>query len=312
MEPVENLRPRPPPGRRFCQPETKTSRMFAERRCVVFDTCEALSKEDKTMKTTSLTAILLALLAVASLVLVSGCGQLFADKVLSVGERELTVTEGPEKTPRTHEVAPDAEVTLDGEQADLEDIRPGDSVKVTTEKHGEQELAVKVEATRSEKESAADKESGSDELSPPPIGPPEQPAFEEPALPPEGEMESPAAENESAAEEDAEAPRFGQATPAPGKEDKGAFPEPEEDAEILFAGVITLVGEDQIRVQGRAQSANLAEKMVFKLTVETEITLAGEPANKEDLATGMEVTVTAERQGEEALARRIDAKPMPV
>lgn len=107
------------------------------------------------MKTTSLTAILLALLAVAPLVLVSGCGQLFADKVLSVGERELTVAKGPEESPKTHEVAPDAEVTLDGELA---------------------------------------------------------------------ELESPATENRPAAEQDAEAPRSGQAKPAPDKEDQGTLP----------------------------------------------------------------------------------------
>jgi hypothetical protein len=81
--------------------------------------------------------------------------------------------------------------------------------------------------------------------------------------------------------------------------------------------VITLVEEDQIRVQGHAtlaplveESANVADELIFKLTEQTETTVSGEPADKEALLQGMEVTVIAERHDKEAVAKRIDAKPV--
>lgn len=205
------------------------------------------------MRTISLTAIAPALVALASLVVISGCGQLYADKVVSVGEHELTVTKGPDETLKTHVVADDAEVTLDGQEAALQDIRPGDLVKVTTENLGDQELVIRVEATRSADESAVDRTNGSDELNPP------LPLIE---------------------------------------------PTDEENDEVHLIGVITFVAEDQIGAQGKEQT----DEMIFTLTDETEITLAGEPVSKDELAAGMEVTITAERQGDRILAKRIDAE----
>lgn len=242
------------------------------------------------MRSWILTAVPLALLALVSLALVSGCGQLFAEKVVSVGENELTVAKGEQDTPTTHEVAPDAEVVLNGEPAALDDIRPGDAVRLTTEKQGERELVVKIEATRPQDE--AERADASEEPTAPPdewIAPPEgmlgQPADDEPALP-EDEPQSPFAEAEPLA------------------------PFEEEAAEFVFPGVITRVSDDQIHMLGDPESDHPAEEMIFQLTDETEITVGGEPAGKEDLVDGMVASVTAERDGDDLVAKRIDAKPV--
>jgi hypothetical protein len=230
------------------------------------------------MRSWILTAVPLALLALVSLALVSGCGQLFAEKVVSVGENELTVAKGEQDTPTTHEVAPDAEVVLNGDPAALDDIRPGDAVRLTTEKQGERELVVKIEATRPQEEHEAERADAPEE--------PQSPTDDEPALPPEGEPQSPFAEAEPLA------------------------PFEEEAAEFVFPGVITRVSDDQIHMLGDPESDHPAEEMIFQLTDETEITVGGEPAGKEDLVDGMVASVTAERDGDDLVAKRIDAKPV--
>jgi hypothetical protein len=92
--------------------------------------------------------------------------------------------------------------------------------------------------------------------------------------------------------------------------------EPAEEVpaeEFLFSGVITFVGPDLIRVHGDAESDSddVAEGVLFKLTDETEITVAGETGSMEDLLVGSLVTITAERSGEEVIAKRIDVRPTP-
>jgi hypothetical protein len=256
------------------------------------------------MRRLFLAAVPLALVAVVSFALTSGCSQSFADKVVSVGQNELTVAKGPEETPETHQVAPGAEVLRDGKPAELEEIQPGDAVKVTTEKQGEEELAVKIEATSSQEEEAAEEASDLEELTAPPIGGMPPPAAEsKPAIGAEGEAPR-IDEPEAALDEEKES-----ALPEQ-KEAQSALPEQEPPAEILFTGVMTAVGEDQIRVQGNEEPVGLAHQRSFKLTDATEIFMAGEPAAREDLKEGMEVTVIAELHGAEAVAKRIEAKPM--
>jgi hypothetical protein len=238
------------------------------------------------MKTFLLNVVPLMLLAVAGLTLFSGCGQsAFADKVISVGERELTVAKGPNEPAETLQVAPDVEVVLDGEPAALQDLQPGDFVQLTKESLGEQEFVVKIDANRP---------------------PAEQPASEP------GDQEPTANENEEAAEDEEEAAD----SDAVDEEVHAALPaeaKPAEEAsaeEILFTGAITDLDGELIRVHSGAESDDLAEVMVFKLTDETAITVAGEPGSKGDLAVGTTVTVTAERSGEEeAVAKRIDVRP---
>ena len=114
------------------------------------------------------------------------------------------------------------------------------------------------------------------------------------------------------AEKEDKAAKPGKTESIPTEERKPALPEGERHAEILSMGVVTFVGEDQIRVKGKAYTADLAKEMTFKLTDETGITVGGKPASKKDLLVGMAVTVTASRHGEVPIAKRIDAKPMPL
>jgi hypothetical protein len=260
-----------------------------------------------------LTAIPLVLLAFAGLTLFSGCGQwAFADKVISVGERELTVAKGPTETAETLQVAPDVEVVLDGEPAALQDLQPGDFVQLTKESQGEQEIVVKIDASRPPGDQPVSEPSDPEESIEPSEGLTEEPALDEPAVPLEGDQEPTAKENEEAAEDEEEAADLDAA------DEEGHAAQPAEDApaeeapaeEILFTGAITYLDGDLIRVHGEVESDVLAEAMVFKLTDDTEITIAGEPGSKGDLTVGTIVTVTAERSGEEdVVAKRIDVRP---
>jgi hypothetical protein len=215
------------------------------------------------MRSSFLAAISLALVTTWALTSLSGCGQLYADKVVAVGPDELTVVTGSEGAQKTYEVAVDAEVVLDGMPIALEDIQPGDSVKVTTDENGEREIAVKIEVARSPNQDAGSELDG-----------------------------------------------LGDLTPTPDDlSDFPVAPEVEEYAEIHFAGVITLLDADVVRVHGSEISADLSEEMDVIMTDRTEVIVAGEPASAEDLALGMEVTITGQRQGQDAIADRIDAIP---
>jgi hypothetical protein len=233
------------------------------------------------MRSLLFTAVPLVLLVVASLTLISGCGQwLYADRVISVGEHELTVAKGLDETVEIVKIAPDVEVVLDGEPAELQDIRPGDFVKVTKQTQGEQEVAVKIEAKRAQEEDAPGESGDPDEYTEPFEGLPEEPALEEPLAPREDDQEQGASEQE-----------------------------PVE--ELLFVGVVTFLDVNHIGVQGDSESDDAVEGVFLTVTDETEITVAGEPGSREDLQIGTPVTVTAERSGDELIAKRVDVRPTP-
>lgn len=88
----------------------------------------------KTLTTLLLSIVPAAVLTLGSAML-SGCSQSEAARIVAVDGQSVTVetaTEGP----TTHEVAPDAKITLDGEPAELQDLQPGDEVQVTTHQEG--------------------------------------------------------------------------------------------------------------------------------------------------------------------------------
>lgn len=260
-------------------------------------------------------AALAVFLAAALLPLLSGCSQSYADRVVSVGQNELTVIDAWNDLNKTHEVAPDAEVVIDGEPANLQDIQPGDAVRVTTELQDGQEVAVKIDADRAEAEDAAEGSGGIDvPLSPPGLSPLPGDFQEQPMLPQDpaaspGEQDKPAEpKKDEPAKLDAGKPAE---EPEPSRNEPTTAARPEEGAESIFRGEIDNSRPNLLRILAEADKGLPATEMTFTVTEETEILLAGKPASAEDLSEGMVVTVIATKQGDQVVARRIEAEPMP-
>ena len=64
-------------------------------------------------------------------------------KVVKAGDGKLTMTDKDGKNEHTHDVALDAKVTCDGKACKLEDLKKGNSIKVTTK----DKKAIKLEAS---------------------------------------------------------------------------------------------------------------------------------------------------------------------
>jgi hypothetical protein len=280
-----------------------------------------------------------AILAVASLTLLSGCNQSYAERVVSVGVDELTIADGSRGLPKTHEVAPDAEIVLDGEPAELKDIQPGDAVRLTTELQGDQKVAVRIDAKRSQTEDAVDDSGiGGAPLMPPALSPlpgeiqePLKSREDPSALPGPTEKQTGPESDEPARSDkdepgDAEDPnvtppnleksdepvRSNEDEPGAAEDEKATAPNPEAGAETLFHGEVRSVQPDLLRIRADADLTQLATEMTFAIAEDAEIFVAGKPAGPENLVEGMTVTVLATKNGDRVVAVRIDAEPMPV
>lgn len=89
-------------------------------------------------------------LLLLSLALVGGCAKPYSNQVVSTSEHEITIADRQGRTERTHELAADAQVTLDGKPARLADLDRGDAVKVTVVRTADKELATQVDAKSQE------------------------------------------------------------------------------------------------------------------------------------------------------------------
>lgn len=76
-----------------------------------------------------------------------GCEQAFDYRVVHAGDGQITVSDDQAMGEVTHDVSPDAEITLDGESVDLAQLNPGDTVALTTEEFDEIELVTEIKAT---------------------------------------------------------------------------------------------------------------------------------------------------------------------
>jgi hypothetical protein len=72
-------------------------------------------------------------------------------KVVEAGAGKLTMTDTAGKNQHTMEVPADATITCGGKKCGLEDLKPGMSVTVTTEKTGDQSVVTKVRAGKAGK-----------------------------------------------------------------------------------------------------------------------------------------------------------------
>lgn len=291
----------------------------------------------KTLTTLLRSIVPAAVLALGSAML-SGCSQSEAARIVGVDDQSVTVETAAEG-PKTHEVAPDAKITLDGEPAELKDLRPGDKVKVITNQEGSleapREIAVMLDAKRTEGGPAASETeppAPADEAVPPPQesdgnepnsaeenpprsdeADPAAPADER-SLPPQesGWNEPPATENEESRSGDGAAASSRDDARADSPRGLSVVPRDETPVHVLHEGEISFVGKDLVRLRYRDVPAPLADEVMFFVTEETEILINGEAADIEDLQQGMTVAITAEQNGDLFVANQIEVRPVLV
>jgi len=71
--------------------------------------------------------------------------------VVKAADGQLVMSGKDGKDQHTHVVAVDAKITRDGKEAKLEDLKPGDQVRVTAEKKGDKTMVTKIEAKHGER-----------------------------------------------------------------------------------------------------------------------------------------------------------------
>lgn len=71
-------------------------------------------------------------------------------KVVKAEAGKLTMTDKDGKNEHTHTIPAGAKVTCDGKECKVEDLKPGSTVKVTTEKKEDKVVVVSVEAKKAE------------------------------------------------------------------------------------------------------------------------------------------------------------------
>lgn len=69
-------------------------------------------------------------------------------KVVKAEAGKLTMTDKDGKNEHTHKVPASAKVTCDGKECKVEDLKPGSTVKVTTEKKEDKIVVVSIEAKK--------------------------------------------------------------------------------------------------------------------------------------------------------------------
>jgi hypothetical protein len=101
------------------------------------------------MKITSLHVTLAAFVFLAIGSLTVGCNKSYPYtlRVVGIGDNELTVSDQTGTDQHTHDVAPDATITLDGETIELQQLEPGDNVNLTVESHDGKYVATEIKAT---------------------------------------------------------------------------------------------------------------------------------------------------------------------
>jgi hypothetical protein len=71
-------------------------------------------------------------------------------KVVKVEGNKLTMSDKEGKNQHTHAIPATAKITFEGKAAKLEDLKPGNTVKVTTEKKGDEVVVVSVDAKKAD------------------------------------------------------------------------------------------------------------------------------------------------------------------
>jgi len=246
------------------------------------------------MKRTFLRTAVPVTVLLSAVALMIGCNQPYEYRVVSTGENELTISDPEGTEQQTHEIAPDAKITLDGQDVDLQQLDAGDIVSVKTEQREGEEVvtAIKAKTKESVEAEAVESDSGAP-LAPEgqPAPTPDDAAAPESEVTPQPEVAPPAAEPQIDPEEGA---------PPVSGESKEAD---EPDAES-FEGKISSVSsvDNQFVI-----TADNGVEHTFLVNDETKYTLDGEEVTFGDLAVDHKVTVMAEQEGEVFTAKSVVA-----
>ncbi len=206
----------------------------------------------------------------ATLPLVSGCSESlgYNFRVVSAGDHQITVTDDDGHELQSHEVAADAEITLDGHPAALEDLESGDAVEITVEEREGRELATHVIAkskvTTNDRHDASDR----DLL---PLDP------------------DPAVDSDLASKPDMDPSLDDPLNDPVGDDDTRTQPV----SEVIIVGTISSLTESGFMVRDDAGA-----DQAITVNEDTQFLLDGQPVAFEDLMAEFNVTVTAEREGE--------------
>lgn len=243
------------------------------------------------MNATRLRYVPATLLSVTALALFAGCGRSYGyiSKVVHAGDGELTVRDEQQQTQQTHEVASDAQITLDGQPAALDELETGDTVELKVEPRGGKEVATDIKAKSKETVDSARS----------PLGPaPDAPRV------PDRQSTQPLSESPSS-------PAF-EPTPEDGMQNppKAPLPQTENDKQMLplgveeeaFHGKIASLGDKQFVVEEES-----GEKKTFAVNDDTKYTVEGREASFTDLKVGQMVDVTAQDSDEMLVAKTADA-----
>ncbi len=229
-----------------------------------------------------------------SLAMLSGCSRPYTSEVVSTGENAITIADSKDKTQRTHEVAPDARITLDGKPARLEDLDSGDAVKMTVVRTAAKEMATGVDARSKESADAGTPTSEPPDDADRPAEPAEQQALPGDYVPLPTPLPKPLPiPDRPGADVDR------QLSP------EANAPEPlDEAAEEAVAGIISKIHVmDNHFVVGDEAGVEYN----FMVDSDTKFTLDGNEATFSDLAMGHMVNVTSVKDGNVFFARTVDA-----
>lgn len=240
-----------------------------------------------------------------ALALVAGCGRTYGytSKIVSTGDNELTVADEQQQTQQTHEVAPDAQITLDGQPAALKDLESGDAVEVKVQQRDGKEVATDIKAKSKE---TAETEKNPLDSSPSTSGTQPSPRSEDPSQTPSAPTPQPAPREPTPAPDmtptPQERPQADPTTPAPQTKGEETRTPKAEVAEETFHGKITSLGDNQIVVQDDKGNGK-----TFSVNDDTTFTLDGKDVAFEDLKMDQVVDVTANMNRDMPLATTVDA-----
>jgi hypothetical protein len=248
------------------------------------------------MKTSLLLTVATIVVSVSLVALTTGCSRSYAHRVVSIGDDQLTVSEEGGYEQQTHQVAPDAKITLDGQPVQLQQLDPGDEVMVTVQSVEGRDVATEITA----------KSVGPDEGEQRPE--PEQPPIQSDEPQPVPPLDDPTSPPSETTPEQEGAPA---AIPDANRPESGAAIDPEEGAprpaEEIFEGKISSIQTDAKQFAVRASDDDENER-TFHIDDGTKVTLDGQQATFADLQVGHLVKVTAEADEDQFMARSVEAR----
>lgn len=229
----------------------------------------------------------------------TGCNESYGTKIVTADEGRLTVSDAQGKDYKTHEVATDATITLDGAPAKLEELNSGDAVSVKVEDREGLEVATEITASTDATPETTPSAAPSAANTPTEAGTMSDGSDKPNATtPPPGET-SPV-QLSLPAEQSLDVALPPATRPVP------AATEPNDQTEIpsddSVHGKIASMGDNQLTVKDESG----ADQMVT-VNANTKYMLDGEAASFADLAMDQMVTAIGQMEGDKFVAKSVAA-----